>query len=92
MWALAPRHPPLVDAGPFPAGASFLRKVADFAIPAHARDVQLIAQVTATRPGCFGFNGLDIAYRAGSKRYRRTARDLYVTGQTPRTRRCPDPS
>lgn len=83
VWGVKPGMHVAADGLPFPPPPkSAIVAIDQFVVPAHARDVQLVEEVTPTRRGCFGVNGLVIDYHAGFKRYRRVARQLFMTGGT----------
>ena len=93
FWALPLGTQPPVDVVPFPpAGvpASRLRPIAGFTVePGRTERIQLLAEIVPTRSGCVGFEGLDIDYRTGFRRYRRHARELWFHGNTKNATGCP---
>lgn len=71
--------------------ASDLHQIRGFHIAGHARSVQLIAEITATRPGCGGFEGITIDYTTGFIHYHRTWPSPSFVGGPPGTH-CPNHS
>jgi hypothetical protein len=91
LWAVTAGKHAIGDVFPFPPpGLSLtdLHPINGYQIAGHGRDVELVAEITASRLGCIGFDGLTIDYTTGFIHYRRTARDVVFHGGTPGARGC----
>jgi hypothetical protein len=89
VWALARNNVGQLVGGPFPPSdtrPSDLREVEGVVF--HGKRVWLTVETRATKPGCVGFSGLAIEYRAGWRRYRRVAPGLFERLATPHARGC----
>jgi hypothetical protein len=88
-WVLARNNVGQLVGGPFPptdTKPSDLRHVHGYVMT--GSDAWLAVEIRATKPGCVGFSGLEIEYRAGWRRYRRVARGLTERLTTPGIADC----
>ena len=86
VWVVTAGNHERSDGTSFPPpgiALSDLHQIEGFHIAGHTRNVQLAAEITATRPGCVGFQGMTIDYTTGFLHYRRTSDDPIFDGATP---------
>lgn len=91
LWAVTAGKHAIGDVFPFPPpglGATDLHPIKGFHLAGHVRNIQLTAEITASRPGCIGFDGLTIDYTTGFIHYRRIARTVVFHGGTPGAPGC----